>query len=654
MYHLHRGGVLAQIADPNTPPPLSECLFFFRCLVFMSAPVRRAALCTHGTTDLGAGLRMMHSAYMYFVMALCFVATAVLLPYADLSRGNGPSRRCMAKQAPFKPVTTRSSHGLAASHKQATPAQRSSAVLGHADVPTSDQWPPVASSVEGTSMASGVHGGLIFRSGAAGALVGLLMLFARVVKQQHRTKPRSAPAIPVQFSACAVSGAAGEPGTPPPIPPPARGEPAEETEAPGATGETRTAGDHGHVLESRLYARLCQEAGVDTKVGLTRLPGPRGRGLCALRDVREGEALLRVPLSCCLLEPLLPEGEWPAVVTADPDFCDTALRIALRLRSRQAGPFWERYARLFPAPQSMAQPLCLPPGLLAEVQNPDLVATALEEQQRFRRYFPGEFPAADAAPDAFPGDLMWLWRVVSSRTMDSGMPVPHDALVPFLDMANHAAVPNAQPAHAQDAPWGYELRALRDVRKGEEVTICYLEGVPNWMFLLQYGFVPRGNPHERLPELPLPKRLGIPEKSLRATLRSKGARAMEDSAVVAALRLLPLSGREEDWWAWGWEEEEEEKGKGGPDPPRTVSAELRRTMRLRTALQVAAERMFSTTQEEDERAVDRMMAGEQPGDPRLLPLLIYRVERKRVVSMAIRILADHEEALRKGKAHGHY
>jgi hypothetical protein len=98
-------------------------------------------------------------------------------------------------------------------------------------------------------------------------------------------------------------------------------------------------------------------------------------------------------------------------------------------------------------------------------------------------------------------------------------------MVPFADIANHAADPNsdtravaAAPAAAAESPTeaqqqqgggGYvELVAVKDIPAGTEVTISYsgLQGYTNQRFMAQYGFVPaQGNPADRL-ELTVPER----------------------------------------------------------------------------------------------------------------------------------------------------
>jgi hypothetical protein len=113
------------------------------------------------------------------------------------------------------------------------------------------------------------------------------------------------------------------------------------------------------------------------------------------------------------------------------------------------------------------------------------------------------------------------------------------AFVPFFDLANHAATPNADfrvrtPAESSsrsessssssssDGTNGssssnsssstgsvVELIAVKDIGAGEEVLVSYSgpQGFTNQRFMAQYGFVPEGgNMADRLTGLEVPDR----------------------------------------------------------------------------------------------------------------------------------------------------
>jgi hypothetical protein len=74
-------------------------------------------------------------------------------------------------------------------------------------------------------------------------------------------------------------------------------------------------------------------------------------------------------------------------------------------------------------------------------------------------------------------------------------------LIPLIDMANHAINPNAclkisinLLTRAFDTTSSFVLKALRPIKKGEEVTITYGEGDETSLYLLdKYGFFVEDN-----------------------------------------------------------------------------------------------------------------------------------------------------------------
>ena len=56
------------------------------------------------------------------------------------------------------------------------------------------------------------------------------------------------------------------------------------------------------------------------------------------------------------------------------------------------------------------------------------------------------------------------------------------AFVPFVDLCQHDAMPNANFSSVSN---GFELRAMRPIAAGEEVTICYGEEYSSSRFFEQ-------------------------------------------------------------------------------------------------------------------------------------------------------------------------
>lgn len=171
------------------------------------------------------------------------------------------------------------------------------------------------------------------------------------------------------------------------------------------------------------------------------------------------------------------------------------------------GAFWAEYATsLLPQPGSMPLPLLLRPDALDVLRSADpVVASNAEEQrQRLAEVLP---TLATAQPPLAHG-----FALVRSRAFALGGNA--FALVPFADLANHAANPAADlivpfgddglpSGGAKGAPPTVRLAARRDLRAGDEVTICYSgndSGYDNRRLMALHGFAPAGgNRHERLP-----------------------------------------------------------------------------------------------------------------------------------------------------------
>jgi hypothetical protein len=65
-------------------------------------------------------------------------------------------------------------------------------------------------------------------------------------------------------------------------------------------------------------------------------------------------------------------------------------------------------------------------------------------------------------------------------------------LVPYADMGNHN-LPQMTYWNYNAEREGFVVVATRDIKKGEEVTLCYGENITNVNWFLQYGFVYQPN-----------------------------------------------------------------------------------------------------------------------------------------------------------------
>ncbi|KAK9916994.1 hypothetical protein WJX75_009612 [Coccomyxa subellipsoidea] len=258
------------------------------------------------------------------------------------------------------------------------------------------------------------------------------------------------------------------------------------------------------VRSVRIFQELLEETGELAAVELR--PGPHGHGLFLTRSVTKGEVILRVPMEYCLVvdyegEGLrLPNFAWPRLreaVQQNPELpWDVLLAVALLdTHAGQGGAFWRDYTReLLPQPAQLSLPFCLPPQLLEQLQDADIIQGAQQQQERLAQLLPKH--AQPVEPGACTW-MQWAFACVRSRAFRLG-PECH-AIIPFVDMANHALPPVAAFRPHRGA---IELLAVREAAAEDEATISYAlaDRCINKQLMQVYGFViPGGNPADRLP-----------------------------------------------------------------------------------------------------------------------------------------------------------
>lgn len=231
------------------------------------------------------------------------------------------------------------------------------------------------------------------------------------------------------------------------------------------------------------------------------------RGIAAVQPIAAGQRLLALPLRLALTD-YAGDPDAAAVGLEDAPW---AVRLAAKLlREVQQGPAsqWAPYLQVLPT----SVPQLSEADATASEYSPLVAALRLQRQladdwfARLAREATGS-----ATLDAFD----WALSVVHSRTFGSaakGGGVGVRMMVPLLDMLNHGGDEKAgthlphvatdsvrwdlvPPDQAASAQWEVHLSATRDIEEGEEVLLSYGER-HNDDFLVHYGFVPAGNPHD--------------------------------------------------------------------------------------------------------------------------------------------------------------
>ena len=288
-----------------------------------------------------------------------------------------------------------------------------------------------------------------------------------------------------------------------------------------------------------------------------------GRGLFAGTAVTRGDVVLSVPKRLVLYIQssaglsLPPDGSWPRVragVAADAPAAGKTWELILARAVVDAvagdgGEFWAAYSGLMPPPETLAHPFLLDDEVMDELQDEALAEEGRREAARVAALLPD---LADPLEPGGPSVGAWALALVRSRAMLAGSGGTY-AVVPFLDLANHATAPTIDyrcdgvetressgiKAQAVEDADRFELVGLADVAPGKEVHLAYTKGnLTSAEHFAQYGFAPAGgSPMDRI------------------DLRTDGGDAKAATRLKAAVRgllkeaLVTRGGSAPDWVA---------------------------------------------------------------------------------------------------------
>lgn len=400
------------------------------------------------------------------------------------------------------------------------------------------------------------------------------------------------------------------------------------------------------------YVRSVRAYGIEFK------EGPDGYGVYASKDVeplRRARVIMEIPLELMLtISQKLPWMFFPDIVpvghpifdiinSTNPE-TDWDLRLACLLLYAfdRDDNFWQLYGDFLPSADECTSLLLATEEDLSELQDQNLASTMREQQRRVLEFWEKNWHAAvplkikRLARD--PERFIWAVSIVQSRCINMQVRIGalvQDAnmLIPYADMLNHSFQPNCFfHWRSKDRMLEVMINAGQRIKKGDEMTVNYMNGMMNNMFMQRYGFSSAVNPWDVIrfsgnSKIHLDTFLsvfnisGLPEEYYHNTGRlSHDGDNFVDGAVIAAARTLPT-----------WSDR---------DLPPIPSME-RKAVKV---LQDECHQMLSeypTTSEQDSEILDLM-----PQASRTLEAAIkYRLHRKLFIEKVIRALDIYQERI---------
>ncbi|XP_043689803.1 protein PLASTID TRANSCRIPTIONALLY ACTIVE 14 isoform X7 [Telopea speciosissima] len=388
------------------------------------------------------------------------------------------------------------------------------------------------------------------------------------------------------------------------------------------------------------------------------MEGPNGFGVYASKDVeplRRARVIMEIPLELMLtISQKLPWMFFPDIIplghpifdiinSTNPE-TDWDLRLAclLLFAFDREGNFWQLYGDFLPSADECTSLLLATEEDLLELQDQDLASTMRAQKQRAIEFWEKNWHSA--APLKIkrlardPERFVWAMSIAQSRCINLQMRIGalvQDAnmLIPYADMLNHSFQPNCFfHWRFKDRMLEVMINAGQRIKKGEEMTIDYLKGKKNNMFMQRYGFSSSVNPWDVIQfsgnaQVHLDSFLsvfnisGLPEEYFHNTGQlSDDGDSFVDGAVIAAARTLPT-------WSDG-------------DMPPVPSKERKAARQLQEECQqLLAE--FPTNFQQDQQILDSM-----PDVRKTLEAAIkYRLNRKLFLEKIIQALDIYQTRL---------
>nr|XP_012466395.1 unnamed protein product [Gossypium raimondii] len=256
------------------------------------------------------------------------------------------------------------------------------------------------------------------------------------------------------------------------------------------------------------YVRSMRAYGIEFK------EGPDGFGVYASKDVeplRCARVIMEIPLELMLtIRQKLPWMFFPDIVplghpifdiinSTNPE-TDWDLRLACLLLYAfdKEDNFWQLYGDFLPSADECTSLLLATEDDLSQLQDPDLVSTMKNQQLRALEFWEKNWhsgvPLKIKRLARDPERFIWAVSIAQSRCINMQVRIGalvQDAnmLIPYADMLNHSFQPNCfLHWRFKDRMVEVMINAGQRIRKGEEMTINYMNGQQNQMLMQRYGF----------------------------------------------------------------------------------------------------------------------------------------------------------------------
>ncbi|RZC74970.1 hypothetical protein C5167_050446 [Papaver somniferum] len=391
--------------------------------------------------------------------------------------------------------------------------------------------------------------------------------------------------------------------------------------------------------------------------GVEFMEGPNGFGVYAARDIeplRRARVIMEIPLELMVtMRQKLPWMFFPDIVpighpifdiinSTNPE-TDWDLRLAclLLFAFDLEGNFWQLYGDFLPSADECTSLLLATEEDLLELQDEDLASTMRDQQERalefWERNWHSAVPLKIKRLARDPERFMWALSIAQSRCIKMQMRIgaliqDSDMLIPYADMLNHSFQPNCFfHWRFKDRMLEVMVNAGQKIKKGDEMTVNYMSGKKNNMFMERYGFSSPANPCDIIQfnsntRIHLDSFLsvfnisGLPEEYYHNSRLSSSGDNFVDGAVIAAARTLPT-------WSDG-------------DIPFVPSSERKAARELQEECQQMLSE-FSTTPDQDQQILDSM-----PQARRTLEAAIkYRLHRKLFLKKVIQALEIYQDRI---------